>query len=119
MAGADTRVVGGVQLDIVRTGSGRVKRAIYPTGFRWSTHMKPVTGTVTCMHAHVGFLAQGRIHVHFPDGCVQEYQAPAALAIEPGHDAWVMGEEPAVVIEVDFEGDTAARFGLPAAHHHS
>lgn len=119
MAGADSRIVGGVQLDIVRTGSGRVKRAIYPAGFRWSTHMKPVTGTATCMHAHVGFLAQGCIHVHFPDGCVQEYQAPAALAIEPGHDAWVMGDEPAVVIEVDFEGDTAARFGLPASHRHS
>jgi hypothetical protein len=96
-----------------------VKRAIYPAGFRWSTHMKPVTGTDTCQHAHVGFLARGRIHVHFPDGCVQEFHAPAALAIEPGHDAWVMGDEPAVIIEVDFEGDTVTRFGLPATHSHS
>ncbi len=119
MPGADSRVVGGVQLDIVRTGTGRVKRAIYPAGFRWSTHMKPVTGTAACMHAHVGFLAQGRIHVHFPDGCVEESEAPAALAIEPGHDAWVMGDVPAVVIEVDFENDTVARFGLPAEHRHS
>jgi hypothetical protein len=119
MPGADSRSVGGVQLDIVRAGDGRVKRAIYPAGFRWSTHMKSVTGTATCQHAHVGFLAKGRIHVHFPDGCVQEYEAPAALAIEPGHDAWVMGDEPAVVIEFDCEGETAARFGLPAAHSHS
>ena len=119
IAGADSRIVGGVQLDIVRTGTGRIKRAIYPAGFRWSTHMKPVTGTDTCMHAHVGFLARGRIHVHFPDGCVQEYEAPAALVIEPGHDAWVMGDEPAVLIEVDFEGDTISRFGLPAAHRHA
>lgn len=117
--GADSRTVGGVRLDIVRTGSGRIKRAIYPAGFRWSTHMKPVTGTETCEHAHVGFLARGRIHVHFPDGCVQEYEAPAALAIEPGHDAWVMGDEPAVLIEVDFEGDTIARFGLPTTHRHA
>ncbi len=119
MPGADSRTVGGVQLDIVRAGTGRVKRAIYPAGFRWSTHMKPVTGTDTCQHAHVGFLARGRIHVHFPDGCVEEYQAPAALSIEPGHDAWVMGNEPAVVIEFDFEGQTVARFGLPASHSHS
>jgi hypothetical protein len=112
MAGADSRTVGTVQLDIVRAGNGRVKRAIYPAGFRWSTHMKPVTGTDSCEHAHVGFLARGRIHVHFGDGVVQEFEAPAALAIEPGHDAWVMGSEPAVVIEFDFEGDTAARFGL-------
>jgi hypothetical protein len=112
MAGADSRTVGGVQLDIVRTGTGRVKRAIYPAGFRWSTHMKPITGTGSCEHAHVGFLARGRIHVQFGDGAVQEFEAPAALAIAPGHDAWVMGSEPAVVIEIDFEGDTAERFGL-------
>jgi hypothetical protein len=47
MLDADSRTVGGVQLDIVRAGTGRVKRAIYPAGFRWSTHMKPVTGTAT------------------------------------------------------------------------
>jgi hypothetical protein len=119
MAGAEHHTVGGVQLDIVRSGAGRVKRAIYPAGFRWATNMQPVTGTATCRHAHVGFLARGRIHVHFPDGCVQEYEAPAAVAIEPGHDAWVMGDEPAVLIEVDFEGDTVARFGLPAQHRHA
>ncbi|MEZ5292775.1 MAG: hypothetical protein R2745_16965 [Vicinamibacterales bacterium] len=118
MPGADSRQIGGMQLDIVKTGAARVKRAIYPTGFRWATHMKPVTGTDVCMHGHVGFLARGRIHVHFPDGCVTEYEAPAALAIEPGHDAWVMGDEPAVIIEVDFEGDTIARLGLPDGHRH-
>lgn len=112
MPGADSRTVGGVQLDIVRAGSGRVKRAIYPPGFRWSTHMQPITKTASCEHAHVGFLARGRIHVQFGDGVVAEYEAPAAMALEPGHDAWVMGDEPAVFIEVDFEGDTAARFGL-------
>jgi hypothetical protein len=116
---ADSRTVAGVQLDTVRTGSGRVKRAIYPVGFRWSTHMKPITHTDTCQHAHVGFLARGRIHVHFPDGCVREYEAPAVMAIEPGHDAWVMGNEPAILIETDFEGETVARFGLPPSHSHS
>lgn len=110
--GADSRNVGGVQLDIVRAGNGRVKRAIYPPGFRWSIHMQPVSKTPTCEHAHVGFLARGRIHVEFGDGVVAEYEAPAALALEPGHDAWVVGDEPAVFIEVDFEGETAARFGL-------
>lgn len=110
--GADSRTVAGVQLDIVKTGTGRVKRAIYPVGFRWSTHMASVTHTDGCQHAHVGFLARGRIHVHFGDGGVEEYTAPAAVALAPGHDAWVMGDEPAVLIEVDFEGDTAARFGL-------
>ena len=116
--GADRRQVGGVQLDVARAGGARVKRMIYPPGFRWSTHMKPAVGSETCQHAHVGFLARGRIHVEYADGCKLELQAPQVMAIEPGHDGWVMGEEPAVVIEFDFEGQTAERLGMPPEHRH-
>src|SRR5580704_10935804 len=110
--------VGGVKLDIVRVGTARVKRVIYPVGFRWSTHMKPVTGTDYCMHAHVGFLAQGQIHMEFADGCVLEFKAPQAVAIEPGHDGWVVGDVPAVLIEFDFAGDTVRSLGMPERHTH-
>ena len=116
--GADHREVGGVQLDVVRAGNGRVKRAVYPAGFRWSTHMKPLVGTAHCMHAHVGFLARGHIHGHYADGCAFEYSAPGVIVIEPGHDAWVEGGEPAVVVEFDAEGETARRFGMPEVHKH-
>ena len=58
------------------------------------------------MHAHVGFLAQGQIHIEFADGCVLEFRAPQVVAIEPGHDGWVVGDEPAVLIEVDFGKET-------------
>ena len=116
--GAERREVGGVQVDAVRTGDARVKRIVYQPGFRWSTHMKPITKTEWCMHAHVGFLVSGQIHVEYPDGCVNEFAAPAAVAIDPGHDGWVVGNEPAVLIEFDFEGDTAARCGLPDKHQH-
>ncbi len=115
---AEHREINGVQIDAVQTGAGRVKRVVYPPGFRWSTHMKPVSGTEQCMHAHVGFIARGSIHIGYPDGCVMEYSAPQAFAIEPGHDGWVVGAEPAVVIEFDFACDTAARFGLPPKHTH-
>ena len=112
VSGADHREVAGVQLDIVKAGDGRVKRVIYPPGFRWSTHMKPLTGTAMCEHAHVGFLVKGRIHMEFAGGRVEEFVAPQAVVIEPGHDGWVVGDEPAVLIEFDFLGDTARRFGL-------
>ncbi|MEP6540144.1 MAG: hypothetical protein ABJF23_32755, partial [Bryobacteraceae bacterium] len=75
-------------------------------------------GTDLCQHAHVGFLAQGQIHIQYGDGCVLEFAAPQVLAIEPGHDGWVVGSEPAVVIEFDFEGETVQRLGMPEAHHH-
>lgn len=116
--GADHRFVGHVRMDIGRAGSARVKRVVYPSGFRWSKDMKPVSGTDLCMHAHVGYLASGRIHIEYADGCVVEHKAPQIVAIEPGHDGWVVGKDPAVLIEFDFERDTIARLGMPDAHRH-
>lgn len=112
--GATTRMVAGVKMDIAPAGQGRVKRVIYPVGFRWSTHMKPLVGTDLCTHAHVGFLVRGRIHMEYADGRVEEFIAPAPVVIPAGHDGWVEGDEPAVLIEFDFLGDTAAKFGLDA-----
>ena len=117
--GAERREVGRVRLDVGRAGGARVKRLIYPPGFRWSTDMKPAVGTDYCMHAHVGFLARGEIHIEYPDGCVVEHRAPQIVAIEPGHDGWVVGKEPVVLIEFDFEGDTVSRLGMPSGHRHS
>ena len=119
IAGADHRVVGGVTIDVFAAGNGRVKRVVYPAGFRWSQHMKPVVGTELCMHAHVGFLARGRVRGTYRDGCVFDLAAPRCVVIEPAHDAEVVGNQPAVLIEFDAEGDTARRFGLPAEHRHS
>jgi len=118
MKGAEHREIGGVQLDAVRAGRGRVKRMVYPPGFRWSTHMKAIVGTDFCQHAHVGFLVHGQIHIQYADGCILELTAPQVVAIEPGHDGWVEGNEPAVLIEFDFEGETVSRFGMPPAHRH-
>jgi hypothetical protein len=110
--GADTRRLNGVQVDVANAGSGRIKRVIYEPGFRWSTHMKQTVGTDLCMHAHVGFIARGSIGIRYRNGQTIEFTAPQVVAIEPGHEGWVNGNEPAVLIEVDFMGDTAARFGM-------
>lgn len=116
--GAQHRDLKGVQIDICRVGEGRVKRVVYEPGFRWSTHMKSSVGTDLCMHAHVGFIVRGKVGVRYSDGCVKEFTAPAAVSIEPGHDGWVSGDEPAVLIEFDFEGDTCERLGIAAEHQH-
>ncbi|MCX6550836.1 MAG: hypothetical protein NTY02_07505 [Acidobacteria bacterium] len=116
--GADHRNVNGVLLDVVRAGKGRIKRTIYPAGFRWVTGMKDVAHTDLCMHAHIGFIVCGHVQVRFPDGCTMDFTAPSAVVIEPGHVGWVVGDEAAVLIEVDFEGDTAQQFGLPETHRH-
>jgi hypothetical protein len=116
--GAEHRTVGHVRLDVGKAGEARVKRMIYPPGFRWSKDMKPAVGTELCMHAHAGFLAHGEIHIEYPDGCVIEHKAPQIVSIEPGHDGWVVGDEPVVIIEFDFGGDTVRRLGMPERHQH-
>jgi hypothetical protein len=116
--GATHHDVAGMQSDVVPAGNGRIQRLIYPPGFRWSTHMKSHVNTERCMHAHVGFLAQGRVQGRYGDGCEFAYQAPQAVVIEPGHDAWVVGEEPAVLIQFDCQARTARHFGLPTEHRH-
>jgi hypothetical protein len=117
--GADHREVCGVQIDMSRAGRGRVRRVIYPAGFRWSKDMKATVGTELCMHAHVGFIVQGEVEIEYADGCRVRFTAPQAVVIEPGHDGWVTGAGPAVLIEVDFESDTVNQFGLAAAHRHT
>jgi hypothetical protein len=117
--GAERRQVGHVKLEVGRAGGGRVKRMVYPPGFHWAKDMKPIVGTDLCMHAHVGFLARGEIHIEYADGCVVELRAPQIVAIEPGHDGWVVGRQPVVIIEFDFERDTVQRLGMPDAHRHA
>ena len=115
---ADHREVAGVEIDMVRAGKGRIRRVIYPAGFRWSRAMKTIVGTDLCMHAHVGFIVRGEVEIQYADGCRRRFTAPQAVVIEPGHEGWVNGDGPAVMIEVDFEADTARQFGLSSAHAH-
>ena len=116
--GATRREVGHVVIETCRAGAARVKRVVYPPGFHWAVDMKPAVGTDLCMHAHVGFLESGEIHIEYADGCVVEHKAPQVVAIDPGHDGWVVGKKPAVLIEFDFERDTVNRLGMPTAHRH-
>jgi hypothetical protein len=118
LPGAEHREIGGTRIDTVRAGCCRVKRVVYPPGFRWSSHMKGVVGTDLCMHAHVGFLARGQVHIQYADGCTSEFVAPQVVAIDPGHEGWVVGDEPAVLIEFDFERETVSRLGMPDSHRH-
>jgi hypothetical protein len=97
-----------------RTGEARRLSA----GFPLVDHMRPNVETELCMHAHVGFLARGHIAGEYADGCTFDYVAPQVVTIEPGHDAWVVGDEAAVLIQFDSEEGTARRFGLPEEHAH-
>jgi hypothetical protein len=118
MVGAAHDDFAGIVTDTVLVGEARVKRLIYPPGLRWSTHIQPIVGGELCNHAHVGFLARGHLRGEYADGCGFDYSAPSAVMIEPGHDAWVIGDEPAVLIQFDYEGATLDRLGVSPHQQH-
>lgn len=112
VAGAERQDFAGMQIDVGRVGNARIKRLVYRPGGRWSEHVRPLVGTDWCEHAHVGFLAQGHFVGEYADGTGFDYQAPAIIAVDPGHDSWVDGDEPVVLIQFDFESDTLRHMGL-------
>ena len=118
MENAGHQRFGPVVIDVVRVGEARIKRSVYPAGLRWSVDLQPLIGTERCQHAHVGFLASGNLSFEYLDGCEVAYVAPAVVEIAPGHDAWVPGDEAAVLIEVDFEATTTVRLGVAEEHVH-
>ena len=68
-------------------------------GWRWSKDVKPIAGTPFCQNRHVGWVISGRLHVELPDGTTMEVGPGDAYEFPPGHDAWVLGDEPFVGME--------------------
>jgi mannose-6-phosphate isomerase-like protein (cupin superfamily) len=80
--------------EVVRLGGLTVGRASYEPGWKWSTHVGPLLGHSRCQVAHVGMVISGRAMVAMEDGTTYELAPGDLFAIAPGHDSWVIGEEP-------------------------
>lgn len=86
----------------VRVGDLTVGYEVLEPGWRWSTHLKPLVGTDWCMARHVGFQVSGRWTLLMQDGTTMEIVPNDVFDVPPGHDAWVIGDEPSVAL--DWEG---------------
>jgi hypothetical protein len=104
----ETRTPDKTKVDVVRMGGTTAARFAFEPGWRWSECVKPVVGTESCQARHVGYAQSGRIHVAHKDGSEQQIEAGQAYVIEPGHDAWVVGDEPFVGYE--FESKSAEEY---------
>jgi hypothetical protein len=93
------------RVDVVDIGGAKVARFTLQPGWRWSTSVKPIAGTDACQFRHVGAAISGRMRAVDADGGEVEIGAGDAYVIQPGHDAWVVGDEPFVAHE--FETTTA------------
>jgi quercetin dioxygenase-like cupin family protein len=87
------------QLELVNLDAGPVGRATFSPGWRWSEHVKPIAGTDSCEAAHTCYFVSGRMKVVMDDGQEMEYGPGDFAIMPPGHDAWIIGEEPCVVID--------------------
>jgi class 3 adenylate cyclase len=84
---------------VVVLGEVYVGRNTHEPGWRWSEHVKPVVGTPSCLHHHMGVVVSGQMEVETDTGARRRFGAGEALEVPPGHDAWVVGDEPLVTIE--------------------
>ena len=104
----ETRTPDKTTIEIVRMGGSTASRMRLEPGWRWSECIKPIVGGERCQALHLGLLQSGSMHVVHDDGSEQEIGPGQTDVIEPGHDAWVVGDEP--VVGFEFQSRTAEEY---------
>ncbi len=98
----ETRSFDKGKLAVVDIGEATVGRFTVEPGWRWSTSVKPIVGGDWCQQTHVAYIVSGRMKTRMQDGTEIEAGPGDAVFTPPGHDAWVVGNEP--VVALDFKG---------------
>ena len=98
----ETRLFEKGKLELVKIGDAMVGRGVFHPGWRWSTSVKPIAKTKSCEAPHFQYHLSGILHVVMDDGTERDCKAGDVSLLSAGHDAWVIGNEPVVV--VDFQG---------------
>ncbi len=103
----ETRTFPKGKFEIVHIGGMTIGRATYEPGWRWSEHVGREMGAKSCQVEHVGMVVSGRATAAMDDGTVYEMKAGDLFYVPPGHDSWVVGDEPYVSIHLMGAGDYA------------
>ena len=102
---------GNGHLSLVTVGGQTVGKGLFEPGWRWSENIKPIAGTESCGFHHVVYVLSGRMHVRMDDGTEAEIGPGDVASIPGGHDAWVVGDEPCVTVDMGEEDADFARRG--------
>ncbi len=94
--------------EVVQLGGMTIGRAKYEPGWKWSEHVGAITGTATCEVEHLGLVVSGRAVCAMHDGREFVMEPGDLFAIPPGHDSWVVGDEPYVSLHFLGASDYAA-----------
>jgi hypothetical protein len=98
------------KIELVNINGGTVGRMVLEPGWCWSQDVKPIAGTEWCTAPHFQYLVSGRVHVQMADGAEFDLEPGDVSSLPANHDAWVVGNEPAIL--VDWHG--ALNFAAPA-----
>jgi hypothetical protein len=98
----EVRTFPGGRLELVQIGGATIGRAVFEPGWRWATSVQPIAGTKSCEAPHFQYHVSGVLKVVMDDGTELECRPGDISLLPSGHDAWVVGDEAAVV--VDFQG---------------
>jgi len=90
------------RLELIRIGGATVGRAVFDPGWKWSTSVQPLAKTKSCEAPHFQYHVSGILRIKMDDGTAFDCRPGDVSLLPSGHDAWVVGAEPAVV--VDFQG---------------
>lgn len=85
--------------EILNIGGGQVGRLVFQPGWRWSTDLKAMAKTASCHAPHFQYHVSGRLGIRMDDGTEFVAEPGDVTALPSGHDAWVVGDEPVVVID--------------------
>ena len=107
----ETRPVKKGKVEVLNMGPGLpVMRVTFEPGWKWSECVKPVAKTESCQVPHLVYVVSGRIAIRMDDGQTVEYGPGDVGLVPPGHDAWVIGNEP--FVNIDYQG--GAVYAKPA-----
>jgi mannose-6-phosphate isomerase-like protein (cupin superfamily) len=97
------------KFEIVQIGGMTIGRATYEPGWKWSSHVGVALGKKSCEVEHIGMVVTGKAAVAMDDGRIEEIAAGDIFYIAPGHDSWVLGDEPYVSLHFMGASDYANR----------
>lgn len=95
----ETRTFERGAVDLVKIGGAEIGRLTLQPGWRWSDHVKPIAQTDLCEAPHFQYHVAGRLRIQMSDGTELTAVPGDVTALPSGHDAWVEGDEPVVVID--------------------
>lgn len=87
------------KLEVINMGGHALGRATFQPGWKWSECVKPIAQTKSCEVPHFGYVVSGRMHAIMDDGTEIDLAPGDAMNLQPGHDAWIVGQEPCVLID--------------------